>query len=302
MDLRQLKHLITLADTGRFVVAAEQVHLSQAAFSRSIQALEARIGLRLFDRGPKGAQLTAAGRVVAERARQLLFEQRCFDRDLDLLRSGALGELSFGVGPVPAATIVPPLLVALQRRQPDVMTRVRSGHGESLLALLHIEQIDFFIADPRMLSVDPRLQTRFLGAIHGGLYCRSGHVLAGRRELALPDLLEHGIATVSASPTLREMLRQGFGLAPTQALPIRLECDDFATLARLAHDSDALVLLPHAVALAATGLRRLQLAGKPPGLSIQLHAIWLRGRSLSPAASLALELAAEMSAALPGPD
>lgn len=302
MDLRQLKHLVALADSGRFVAAAEQVHLSQAAFSRSIQALEASIGLRLFDRGPKGAQPTAAGRVVVERARQLLFEQRCFARDLELLRSGALGELSFGVGPVPAATIVPPLLVALQRRQPDVMTRVRSGHGESLLALLHTEQIDFFIADPRMLPADPRLQARLLGPIHGGLYCRNGHALTGRRELSLADLLEHGIATVSASPTLRDMLRQGFGLAPTQALPIRLECDDFATLARLAQDSDALVLLPHAVALAATGLRRLQLAGKPPGMSIQLHAIWLRGRSLSPAASLALELAAELSAALPGPD
>ncbi|MEJ6002931.1 LysR family transcriptional regulator [Paucibacter soli] len=302
MDLRQLKHLIALADSGRFVLAAEQVHLSQAAFSRSIQALEARMGLRLFDRGPKGARLTAAGKVVVERARQLLFEQRCFSRDLALLREGMLGELSFGAGPVPAATIVPPLLVALQREQPQLVTRVRSGHADSLLALLHAEQIDFFMADPRMLPADARLQTEALGPIHGGIYCRPGHALARRRELTVAMVLEAGIATVAASPPLREMLRAAFGLGATQALPLRLECDDLMTLARLARDSDTLVLLPHALAAEFKGLKRLQLGGATSALAISMHAIWLRGRSLSPAAGLALQLARELTQALPPAD
>lgn len=302
MDPRQLQHLIALADCGRFVIAAEQVHLSQAAFSRSIQALEASVGLRLFDRGPKGAQLTPAGKVVVERARQLLFEQRCFGRDLALLREGLLGELSFGAGPVPAATIVPPLLVALQRRQPGVVTRVRSAHADGLLALLHAEQIDFFMADPRMLVPDGRLQSRLLGPIHGGLYCRAGHVLARQRELTPEMVLAAGIASVSASPPLREMLRTSFGLAPTQVLPVRLECDDLTTLALLARDSDTLVLLPHGLAAEARGLKRLRIAGAPPAMSIEMHAIWLRGRSLSPAAGVALQLAGELTQALPGAD
>ena len=51
MDIRRLTHFIALAEEGRFAVAAERVHLSQAAFSRSIQALEQRMGLKLFDRG-----------------------------------------------------------------------------------------------------------------------------------------------------------------------------------------------------------------------------------------------------------
>ncbi|MBI5256263.1 MAG: LysR family transcriptional regulator [Burkholderiales bacterium] len=300
MNPRQLTHLIALADTGRFVAAAEQVHLSQAAFSRSIKALEAQIGLRLFDRSPKGARLTPAGRVVVERARQLAFDQRCFQRDLALLRSGALGSLSFGAGPVPAAALVPALLVALQARQPAVQTRVRSGHAETLLALLHGEEIDFLIADPRMLPSDPRLQTRLLGPVHGGLYCRSAHPLARRRSLPLQVVLEHGIATVSASEPLRAMLRQGLHLGPTQALPVRLECDDMATLVRLARDSDALVLLPHGVAAEAKGLRQLTLQGRPAAMHVLMHAIWLRGRSLSPAAEVALALAATLAAALPG--
>ena len=61
MDIRRLNHLIALAEEGRFAVAAERMHLSQAAFSRSIQALEESVGFKLFDRGAKGAALTPAG-------------------------------------------------------------------------------------------------------------------------------------------------------------------------------------------------------------------------------------------------
>ena len=67
MDIRRLTHFIALAEEGRFAVAAERVHLSQAAFSRSIQALEQRMGLKLFDRGAKGASLTPAGEGVYRR-------------------------------------------------------------------------------------------------------------------------------------------------------------------------------------------------------------------------------------------
>ena len=299
MDFRQLTHFVALADTGRFVLAAERVHLSQAAFSRSIQSLEARMGLQLFDRGPRGAQLTPVGKVLLERARQMLFDQRCFDRELDLLREGMLGELSFGVGPVPAATIVPSLLIALRQQHPGVVTRVRNGNAESLLALLHAEQIDFFMADPRMLPTDGRLQTQSLGTIHGGIYCRGAHPLASEGTLSVEAMMAHGIASVSASIPLREMFHASLGLARTQVLPIQIECDDIVTLARLARDTDTLVSLPHSVAAEAQGLVRLRVEGKPPGMHVALHAISLRGRSQSPAARLALDLAAALTSALP---
>ncbi len=302
MDLRQLTHFVALAETGRFVLAAEHVHLSQAAFSRSIQTLEARVGLRLFDRGPKGAQLTPAGKVVLDRARQLLFDQRCFKRDVELLREGQIGELGFGAGPVPAATVVPPLLIALRQSQPGVMTRVRGGSAESLLQLLHDEQIDFFMADSRMLAPDERLQTRMLGTLYGGLYCRSGHPLVRQREIPVEAILTHGVATHASTPPLREMLRNGLGLKASQLLPVQIECDDMSTLARLARDTNVLVPLPLSVAAEAKGLKRLRIRGKPPALNIVLHAIWLRGRTLPPAADLALDVAAELISALPQDD
>ena len=50
MDLRRLSHVVALADTLHFARAAEAAHLSQPAFSRSIQAIESDLRIRLFDR------------------------------------------------------------------------------------------------------------------------------------------------------------------------------------------------------------------------------------------------------------
>jgi DNA-binding transcriptional LysR family regulator len=50
INSRRLTHLIALAEEGSFARAAERVHLSQPALSRSIQALEEELGMKLFER------------------------------------------------------------------------------------------------------------------------------------------------------------------------------------------------------------------------------------------------------------
>ena len=90
MNLRRLNHVVALADTLHFARAAEAAHLSQPAFSRSIQAIEADLGIRLFDRDIGDVRATSAGEFVIERARKLLFEARCLQRDVDLYRDGEL--------------------------------------------------------------------------------------------------------------------------------------------------------------------------------------------------------------------
>jgi DNA-binding transcriptional LysR family regulator len=110
MDLRRLEHLLALAAERHFGRAAEQVHLSQPAFSRSIQAIEAELNLRLFDRETGEVRPTPAGEFVIGRARQLLFDARNLARDVELFRDSRLGDTSFGAGPIMAATLLPEVL------------------------------------------------------------------------------------------------------------------------------------------------------------------------------------------------
>lgn len=291
MNLRQLNHLIALADEGRFVAAAERVHLSQAAFSRSIQALEEHWGLRLFERGPLGAVLTPAGRTLVERARRLVFDADCLERDAALLRGGLLGELAFGAGPVPAAVLVPPLLAELRRQAPGVVARVRYGNVDSLLTLLTDEAIEFFIADPRMLSDTSRLEIVPITRIHGGLYVRAGHPLLGAARVTTADLSHYGLGLVAVSAQLQAYVAQGLGFASPAELPVVVECDDLVTLARLAADGELLAVLPSGLpAIESLGLRAIQGLKTVGELHVSAHAVWLRGRTLAPAAETAMRL------------
>ncbi|WP_457445017.1 LysR family transcriptional regulator [Roseateles sp. P5_E4] len=291
MNLRQLSHLIALADEGRFVAAAERVHLSQAAFSRSIQALEAHWGLRLFERGPLGAVLTPAGRTLVERARRLVFDADCLERDADLLRGGLLGELAFGAGPVPAAVLVPPLLAELRRQAPGVVARVRYGNVDSLLTLLTDEAIEFFVADPRMLTDASRLEMAPVTRIRGAVYARAGHPLLDATTVTAADLVHYGLAMVSVSPQLQAYVAQGLGFATPAELPVVVECDDLVTLARLAADGDLLAALPRALPIIQTlGLQPVRGLKTMSELYVDAHAVWLRGRTLAPAAETAIRL------------
>lgn len=294
MDLRRLAHFIALAEEGRFAPAAERVHLSQAAFSRSIQALEERAGLPLVDRGPHGITLTQAGEVVLRRARELVFDSSCLQRDLDLMKTGDAGELVIGAGPVPAATLVPELLIGLRQQSPQVVNRLRFGKLPQLLAQLDAQDIDVCLGDPRQMLRNEHYAMQPVGRQYGGMYCRAGHPLLRRGEVNAETLARYGIALISTSPSLMDSLAADYGFASGDRVPLAAECDDIALLARLIAETDVLGLLPDAVIHRhGPKLRKLP----TPGASLvfaDVHAIWLKERTLSPAALRAIRLAQDI--------
>jgi DNA-binding transcriptional LysR family regulator len=87
VDLRQLRYFLTVAEERRFSSAARRLHVATPSLSQQIRALERDLRVTLFDRTPRGAELTAAGRVLAERARVILTE---VDRAREDVRSAAL--------------------------------------------------------------------------------------------------------------------------------------------------------------------------------------------------------------------
>ena len=72
MELRQLRAFVQVAQAGTFTRGAEEMYLSQSAVSQAIGRLEAELGFELFRRGRDGVELTEAGAVVLERAREVV--------------------------------------------------------------------------------------------------------------------------------------------------------------------------------------------------------------------------------------
>ena len=74
MELRHLRYFIVLAEELNFSRAAERFHMAQPPLSQQIRSLENELGLQLFDRTTRPLQLTPAGQVFLEKARQVFLQ------------------------------------------------------------------------------------------------------------------------------------------------------------------------------------------------------------------------------------
>ena len=298
MDLKRMAHLVALADERNFGRAAERVHLSQPAFSRSVQAAETELGMQLFDRGNLQVSCTTAGKFVVDRARKLLFDNRCLERDVSLYRERLIGDIAFGVGPFPAVTLLPELMIELRSRYPGISSRVEVNNWKYLAEHLRDEDLDFFVADIRDVPRDADLTISSAGQQHGHFYVRAGHPLLRQQTLAPSAMLPYGLASVRLPLKVRSQLRQLLGLSVDDHLPIALECDDVHLLKRVTQAGDTVLASTDAAVadeVRAGTLVALNPRGVPPSYA-DMGIVSLKGRSFSPMAAFAVAFLQEIAA------
>lgn len=299
IDLKRLQHLVFLAEERNFTRAAERANLSQTAFSRSIQALEARFGLRVFDRDTRSVQLSMAGRQLVERARALLANARDFANEIDGIAKADGGELSFGVSLLAVDGALHDVLPLLRQRSPRLSLNIQVGNWQLLHEHLEHERIEFFIARSGFLGEDPRFTVIPLTPQPASIYCRAEHPLA-LPENAPPrsaQLLEFPWAAAVPLHDLADTLRSLFGTAPGTPLPFALTCAHQALLREAILTSDTLLLTWSAWLQA--DLRAgavVDLGGRlhPPlpreAMQLDCAIVYLAGRTLSPGASRLIDL------------
>lgn len=284
MDLKRLTQIVALAEHKSFARAAEHLRISQPALSRSIQAAEEEFGLRLFDRGGVNVTPTPSGEFLVERARQLVFEGRCLQRDMDLLREKKLGHVAFGVGPYPAATFLVKVLTELRQTYPGIQTEVVVGNAEWLLKHLKEESIEFFVGVTHDLDPDPHLQIRFLGYARPRALVRAGHPLSQLPDLTLRDAWSYGVASVRIPPYISQVLVEMLGMPAGSPLPIAIQCESIETLKKVTLTSDLVLVAPRdsvTSELACGELLELNVMELPDKIA-DINIVSLRGRSFSP--------------------
>lgn len=286
-DLRQLRHFVALAEQGHFARAAEVVHLSQPALSRSIQALEAQLGCTLVDRHTRGISLTAHGQLVLEHARRLLASSQVLSNAVSQLGNLEAGELRLGAGPYPAARLVPQAVGRLLQRYPRVQVKLSIANWLELRDSLLESTVELFVADIRELQGDPALHIQPLQDHVGVLFCRPGHPLLQRKALQLGDLLDYPLAGTQ----LPQVVESSLSAASGRQQPLSVQCDNFLVLKQLVADSDVVSMAPWDVVAEDVQAGRLSLLPLQ-GNTLQRSAYGLvsrAGHSLSPAAQAVVE-------------
>ena len=275
MTLVQLRHLIALAETGSFSRAAERVHLTQSALSRSIQSLEEELGVALVDRVGRRAELTPVGRETLEEARRLVLDAQDLQERALAVSRGRLGTLRLGMGSGPAALLAVPVLLEVATTRPQWRVEVARGATELLVQRLRERTLDALVVDLRSLVPADDLQVELAHELRGAFMVRRGHPLARRRRVRFEEVRAYPLAGIPLSGEVSRALVALYGAAahPLQALNVRGE--DIASLVEMTERSDAVLL-----SIRAAGPGLVELDMEPPmSLSARLGLVTLARRT-----------------------
>ena len=153
--LRHLSCFVVVAQERTLARAAERLHLSQPAVSKTLTELERLAGHQLLERGRGGTQLTQAGerflRYAVEVTRALDSAAAALTAD----EEPRYPTVAVSALPTAAGGLLAQAIIALRERRPHAGVRVRTGHNPELIAALRAGEVDFAlgrIAEPTMMA------------------------------------------------------------------------------------------------------------------------------------------------------
>ncbi|MEU2877106.1 LysR family transcriptional regulator [Streptomyces sp. NPDC007070] len=298
MDLEAVRTFVAVADTGQFQKAATDLAVTQQAVSKRVAALERDLGVRLFGRTPRGAELTIDGQAFLPHARELL---RVAERAAGSVRTGR------------RALRVD--IIASRGAASGLMRDFHRAHPEIDLDVLMLFDIDSAVAAIRSGTIDASFRAvaapgrplpddiASVRVLDEPLQLLTGpaHVLAGARSVPLARLAGHRIWMPGLAPGT-EWTAYYDDLVAEFGLPIEATGPNFGSDALLDTIADTPALATfmgghtRLVWPAGHGLRRIPVIDPTPVYPHSL--LWHRD---NPHPALAA-LRAHLAAATPGHD
>jgi LysR family cyn operon transcriptional activator len=262
MNLRHLQTFVGVADAGGLRRAASRINLSQPAISRQLHALEAELGVRLFDLIGRRVQLTSAGEDLLQRCRRLLVDAEAIGERARALKSGQTGMLRVGAMPQLIESLMVPFLKQYRRRHPGVEVRLTEDAG--LRLPMRLERGDVHLAT--IPEADERFDSRPLFPIYVLAVMTPGHRLKRRAVIDVVDVAGEPLLLLTRAFASREWFHSA-----CQAARIRpnivFESAAPQTLVSLAAAGDGIAVVPQAVLLSHARVRAVPLVyrGLPIG-------------------------------------
>lgn len=287
ITLRQLQYVLAVAELKSFRRAAAACGVAQPSLSAQIAQLESALGVRLFERLPRGPVVSEAGAAVIERARRTLIEADDLVATAARARDPLAGRLRVGVIPTVAPYLLPEMVARLRRDLPRLSLLWFEDKTPTILSRLHDGDLDAGIVAAESPLGD--LVYERLGRDPFMLALRPGHRLARVKRPARPDDLEgETVLLLDDGHCFRDQ-----ALAICQrvgATEASLRATSLSTLAQMVAGGAGVTLLP-AIAVA-TENRARGLTIRPFGPRGPARTLALAWRQTSPAAPALRAIAA----------
>ncbi len=186
MTLQMLRCFVTVADTHNFAQAANQLHLTQPAVTHELKALEAELGLSLFDRTKRPAQLTSAGLSLYNDAKNILYHLSLSEEHLRDF-SAFSDALYIGCNNAVRLPLLPAIFHEYYTQFPDIYLNT--------IELPDVQQTNI-VSEPLDVAFLPKdlaeqqKNARYINLYTGSFYCilPEKHPLADKDRISSADL------------------------------------------------------------------------------------------------------------------
>ena len=277
MNLRHLRTFVAIADAGGVRRAATRINLSQPATSRQIHALEAELGVRLFDRIGRRVQLTSEGEDLLQRSRRLLSDAEAIGERARALKSGQTGVLRVGATPQLIESMMVAFLAEYQQRHPGVEVRLTEDGGIRLP--MRLERGDVHLAT--IPEGDERFASRLLYPIYVLAVMAADHRLRRRTVLDVVELVGEPLLLLTRAFASREWLYSACQAARIRP-NIAFESAAPQTLIALAAGGHGIAVVPQGVLIPRAKVHAVPLVHRGVPIGRWQTVAWDSQRFLAP--------------------
>lgn len=204
MELTELKYFTAVVDYGSFSKAASHIFVSQPTLSRTIQNLEKKLKVQLFERSTRTLILTDAGKLVYEQAKKIIEATNEIHTLLDDLMDRPSGEIKIGIPPLIGTLFFPIIAKKFGTLYPDVSLRLVEYGAKRIEHLINENEIDVGIVvlptNTKKFDILPILKEEFM------VFTSINHPLANRKSIELNELAQENFILFTPEFSLHNLI------------------------------------------------------------------------------------------------
>ncbi len=140
--MNKLKHFITIVEEGSVSKAAAVLNMTQPPLSMAIKKFENEIGFKLFIRRGKRLELTAPGKILYEKGKELIISSNAIIKEAKEQDEGKTGAVTIGCSTVANLTIIPEVVKRMNDNKMNITLKVMEGNTAFILEQLRLHHMD----------------------------------------------------------------------------------------------------------------------------------------------------------------
>lgn len=280
MQIKDVHAFLKAADAGSLHAGAQALGITQPALTKAVRRLEAALGVKLFERTPRGVALTSIGKVFYERGGALDSMVGDIRNEIADHKAGDSGLIRLGVVPALVESVVAPVLTHFAAAQEALRFDMHVQLSSTLLRDLRGGQLDLAIAampdEPH-----PDLSWSVLGTMVSAVVVRRGHALT-RRQFTLEDLSRQSWLLPPQDVSLTQWVVAMFRSAGLEPPEVYVQSDATpAIFAALVRNTNLVTVLTQEMLSSSMGAGLVPLPAPAATWNLKLALFWRRKAAFS---------------------